>query len=156
MVMSELELDHITAIVSDAEGAADALSRLLGTAVCGEINTPSMTIRTLRIGDLELHVNAPAGPGPVRDHYDRHGPSLHHVAVRIDHLDTRLVELERRGFRARGRPVETAPGVREVFLDPFTTGGLWIQLVERSPIETGGTASFDAAAVDALAQSGQP
>jgi methylmalonyl-CoA/ethylmalonyl-CoA epimerase len=150
-----MKLDHVTALVADAEVAADVLRRLLGAAPVAALNLPGMSIRSFRIGDAELHVNAPTGPGPVDDHYRRHGASYHHLALRVDDLDAAIAELPSRGFAALGPPVETAPGLREVFLDPNTTGGMLIQLVERR-ISTSESYALDGAAVSRLADQGDP
>jgi methylmalonyl-CoA/ethylmalonyl-CoA epimerase len=150
-----MKLDHITAVVADADAAADALRRLLGAEPVAALSLPGMSIRSFRVGDAEVHVNAPTGPGPVDDHHRRHGASYHHLALRVDDIEATLAELPSRGFRALGPPVETAPGLREVFLDPSTTGGMLIQLVER---KTSVSESYvlDGAAVSRLAAQGDP
>ena len=145
-----MELDHVTAIVADADAAATALSRVLGAPPAGTTELPGMTIRTFRIGAAEVHVNAPTGPGPVLDFLRTRGSGLHHLALRVDSLDQLIAEAPARGLRLAGAPVETAPGLREVFLDPATTGGLMIQLVERRRVDDATTA-LDAGAVTALA-----
>jgi hypothetical protein len=48
--------------------------------------------------------------------------------------------------------VQTAPGLREVFLDPAATGGLMIQVVERR--EAGPEVALDAARVGDLVAQG--
>jgi hypothetical protein len=67
----------------------------------------------------------------VADSSLKHGAGYHHLALRVEDLDRALGELSTRGFTPLGVPVETAPGLREVFLDPAGTGGLLVQLVER-------------------------
>ena len=129
-----MKIDHITAVVSDAEAAASAIGRLLGKEPVAAVTLPGMSIRSFRIGDAELHLNAPTGPGLIEDHHRQHGPGYHHLALSVDDLDATLAELPAKGFTALGAPVETAPGLREVFLDPKTTGGIVIQLVERRSV----------------------
>lgn len=130
--MIDAKIDHVTVIVSDVEATRVALSALLGAEPTHEVALPGMAIRTFRLGDVELHVNAPTGPGPVRDFLERSGgPAYHHVALRVADLDATLARARDAGFRALGGPVETAPGLREIFLDPTSTGGVMIQLVER-------------------------
>ena len=148
MVGAGFEVDHITAVVDNADDAAAALGRLLGIAPCASLELGSMAIRSFRIGSAEIHLNAPRGPGIVEDHLAGHGPSLHHLALRVDDLDASLEKLSTMGFRSRGEPVETAPGIREVFLDPTSTAGLWIQLVQRAQ---GSANDFDASAIETLA-----
>lgn len=129
-----MKFDHVTAFVADADAAASVLERLLGEKPVSTVALPGMAIRSFRFGEGEIHVNAPTGPGPVDDHFRRHGPGYHHVALRVDDLDRALAELGDRGFAPLGAPVVTAPGLREVFLDPETTAGLMIQLVERRAV----------------------
>jgi catechol 2,3-dioxygenase-like lactoylglutathione lyase family enzyme len=145
-----MKVDHVTAVVADADVAAGALARLLGAGPVATVDLPGMTIRSFRIGDTEIHLNAPTGPGPVDDHHRKHGAGYHHLALRVDDLDATLAELSGRGFTALGAPVETAPGLREVFLDPPGTGGLLIQLVERREALRDGYA-IDGTAVHRLA-----
>ena len=140
--MSAMRFDHVTAVVADADVAADALQRLLGAEPVAVVALPGMAIRSFRVGDAEIHVNAPTGPGPVDDHLRRHGPGYHHLALRVDALEPAITDLEARGFSLLGAPIETAPGLREVFLDPKTTGGMMIQIVER------GTANSEPYEVD--------
>lgn len=148
-----MKLDHITAVVSDADAAGDVLARLFGAERVAALELPGMSIRSFRLGDAEIHVNAPTGPGPVDDHYRRHGAGYHHLALRVDDLDATLGGLAAKGFAVLGAPVETAPGLREVFLDPKTTGGMMIQLVERR-VSTGEAYSLDGQAVSRLAAQG--
>ena len=143
--------DHITAVVTDADVAAEIVGRLLGTAPIAEVSLPGMSIRSFRLGDMEIHLNAPTGPGAIDDHHRQHGPGYHHLALRVDDLDTTLAELAPKGFNPLGAPVQTAPGIREVFLDPATTAGLMIQLVERTT-STDEPYSLDPAGISRLAE----
>jgi catechol 2,3-dioxygenase-like lactoylglutathione lyase family enzyme len=145
-----MKIDHVTAVVADAEIAAEALERLLGQGPVARVSLPGMCIRSFRIGDAEIHLNAPTGPGPIDEHHRRHGPGYHHLALRVEDLDALLAELAGRGFVALGTPVATAPGLREIFLDPQTTGGVLVQLVERRVVEQG-SYTVDAEAVARLA-----
>jgi methylmalonyl-CoA/ethylmalonyl-CoA epimerase len=130
-VVNNLDFDHVTAVVTDLDVAVEALRKLLGEPPSAKVDLPGMSIRSFPLGDGEIHLTTPTGPGPVDAHHRTHGPGMHHVALRVQDLDAKLAELAARGFQTLGAPVETAPGLREVFLDPNGVGGLWIQLVER-------------------------
>ena len=145
-----MKIDHITAVVTDAEAAASAIGRLLGKEPVAVVTLPGMSIRSFLIGDAELHLNAPTGPGLIEEHHRQHGPGYHHLALSVEDLDATLAELPAKGIAALGAPVETAPGLREVFLDPKTTGGVIIQLVERR-IVTHDARTLDEASVGRLA-----
>jgi catechol 2,3-dioxygenase-like lactoylglutathione lyase family enzyme len=146
-------LDHVTAIVADADDAARVFRILMPGTTPATVVLPAMDIRSVALPETgpELHLNAPTGPGPVETHLTTRGPSLHHLALRVEQLDRFLEDLAPQGIRASGSPVVTAPGLREVFLDPATTAGLRIQLVER----TGRTGPLDPDAVTILAGSGR-
>lgn len=142
-------VDHVTVVVPDLGATASALTRLLGVEPTHAITLPGMEIRTFRVGDVELHVSAPTGPGPVQAFHDAvGGAGYHHLALRVADLDAVLADARDDGFAILGAPVETAPGLREVFLDPRTTGGALIQLVERTAATN---AVIDGVAVAALA-----
>ncbi len=149
---AELDLDHLTAIVKDAGQLAGVLRTITGRAAASSITLPGMKVLTFRFGDVELHVNEPTGPGPVKDALAKSGPSLHHLAFRCDDLDATLAALAVQGIGSLGAPVQTAPGLREVFLSPAATGGLFIQLVERASDDV--AQELDESAVLSLAQVG--
>ena len=107
-----------------------ARARFSSTPVL-ESRIPGILVNTFTLGGSELHVVTPRGAGPVADLVERGHRGLHHVAIRVDDLDAALVELREMGIRTLGEPIETLPGIREVFLDPSQTGGLLIQAVER-------------------------
>ena len=131
--MVTARVDHVTAIVGDAERAAEAIARLLGLGPARPFALPGMSIRTLRIGDVELHLTSPTGDGPGRAFHERMGGAAHHhVARSVDDLDGTLRRFRDAGFATLGDPVATAPGLREVFVDPSATGGVLLQVVERS------------------------
>lgn len=150
-----IRVDHITAVVTDVSAAEAVLARLLGQDAVARLSLPGMAIRTFQLGEVQLHVNAPDGPGPVADFHAAHGTGLHHLALQVPDLDTALCDLRALGFATLGAPTCTAPGLREVFLDPRGTAGLLLQLVERrvAATETEGhpDEALDGAAVAELA-----
>jgi len=148
-----LRFDHVTAVVGDLPGATAALAGLLGSEPIAELALPGLAIRSFQLGDAELHLVAPTGEGPVADFQRKTGGGFHHLALRVEALDDALASLASRGFRPLGAPVETAPGLREVFLDPATTGGLLLQLVERAAGDH--ATQLDAAAVAGLVDQGK-
>lgn len=126
-----MKVDHVTAVVADSLSVARTLARLFKVEPVGTRELRGMRIVTLPLGDVELHINSPTGPGPVEEHLRARGPGLHHLAAAVDDLDLEIRRLEREGVRCLGAPVATAPGLREIFVDPRDTGGLLLQLVER-------------------------
>jgi catechol 2,3-dioxygenase-like lactoylglutathione lyase family enzyme len=67
-------LDHLAVVTHDLEGKTRFWSDVLGVPVAGEVTTPTLVIRQLRIGDAVLELLGPASadsplwqrtPGPV-------------------------------------------------------------------------------------------
>ncbi len=147
-------VDHITFVVSDLDRTTTALERVLGRPATPAISLTGMAVRTLRVGDAELHINTPRGAGPVADFLRARGPGIHHVAIAVDDLDVAIDVLAGRGVRTLGIPKDTAPGLREVFIDPASVDGVVLQLVERrgkAPLN-----QLDIAALERLLRDGTP
>jgi methylmalonyl-CoA/ethylmalonyl-CoA epimerase len=142
-------IDHVTVIVADAEAAAAKLAEVVGAEVLRIADSATLVVRTIDLSGVELHlvefrsVEAASSAPPL---------GLHHVALRVPDLADALADFEAAGIPAQGAPVETAPGVREVFVDSASAGGVPLQLVERRQVDAAGV--FDAAAVAALAEQG--
>jgi methylmalonyl-CoA epimerase len=80
-----------------------------------------------RIELLEAH---PAGSGPIAKFIEKRGPGLHHIAVRLEHLDQDLAALAAVGVQLLpGYPATGMGGTRVAFVHPKTAGGVLIELV---------------------------
>jgi hypothetical protein len=125
-------IDHVTTVVGDIDAATTALRNVFRCNPIAESRVPGMTVRTFRLGESEIHVSSPTGEGPAQEFVRARGAGgLHHLAIRFEQLDVALEGLRALGVKTLGEPFEHVPGVREVFLDPSTTGGVLIQAVER-------------------------
>ncbi|MCD9145729.1 VOC family protein [Streptomyces albireticuli] len=128
--MKPLPIDHVTAVVPDADAAARRLGALLGRPPVSVLDDARMTVRTLP-GGCELHV-VTLGPRAVPVRPSVPAASWHHIGLAVDSMAEAMAHAAALGMRALGEPVVTGPGVREVFLDPGSTAGVLIQLVERA------------------------
>lgn len=124
-------------------------------------NRPPQVIGGLRvtfitIGDCELEFLEPvaqtgdvqfrdaSGPGPgntrgdksaIGRHMDRHGPGLHHLALKIADIDATLAAFSQQGLSmidVRGRPGSRR--ARIGFIHPRSLSGVLVHLVERGVI----------------------
>jgi len=83
------------------------------------------------VGDSHIELIAPLGPETgVARFLEKHGPGLHHVAYRVDDIETALATLAAAGVRL----IDTQPrvgirGSRVAFLHPSATGGVLTELV---------------------------
>ncbi|HUX36795.1 MAG TPA: VOC family protein, partial [Rectinemataceae bacterium] len=62
------------------------------------------------------------------------GPGFQHIAFRVEDLDGAIAELKAKGIRLIDEsPRMGAGGARIAFIHPKATGGLLVELCERSP-----------------------
>ena len=132
--LAHFPLAHLAiAVNSLAEGGAlyTALGFTLGEpeVISGEhVRAVVASKGDLRIELLEAH---PAGAGPIAKFIAKRGPGLHHIALRTTQLDADLATLQAQHITPL--PGYPAPGMartRVAFLNPKTTGGVLIELVE--------------------------
>lgn len=134
--LNDFPLAHLAiAVRSLAEGSA--LYAALGFTLDEPEVIASQHVRAqvahkgdLRVELLEAH---PAGSGPIAKFIEKRGPGLHHVALRSEGLDADLQRLSAQQIvPLAGFPAPGMAGTRVAFLDPKTTGGVLIELVERA------------------------
>ena len=81
---------------------------------------------------LELIEPYPADTGSVARYLAKRGPGLHHVAFKSDDIQGDLMKLQNRGINVlHGYPAKGSEGTLVAFLNPQTTGGVLIELVEK-------------------------
>jgi methylmalonyl-CoA epimerase len=61
---------------------------------------------------------------------EKHGPGLHHVALRVPDLDAVIRRLQAAGARLLGKPQRGAGGHLYVFVHPSDTGGVLWELIQ--------------------------
>ncbi|HSH76376.1 MAG TPA: methylmalonyl-CoA epimerase [Longimicrobiales bacterium] len=128
----ERRLDHIgVAVHSLAE------SSVIFELISGEPCSPPETVtaqgvRVAFVGAVELL--EPTSPDTTIGRFlSRRGQALHHIAYRTDDLEGDLARLEAAGVELIDRaPRQGAGGHRVAFVHPSSTGGILIELVERS------------------------
>jgi methylmalonyl-CoA epimerase len=128
-----IRVHHVGIIVRDAEAAAETYTRLLGLEpVALEEFHGTLRVAFVRAGDALLELIQ-----PVRDDTpwaailrDR-GEGAHHVALEVLDLRTAIASLRAGGIGVLDQAPSRAPGnTMSVFLDPATTGGTMIELVQ--------------------------
>lgn len=128
-----LPIDHVGIAVADLERAAQPWT-LLGLPVVEDELLPEqgVRVRLLRAGDGWIELLAPLGDeGPVARFLARHGPGLHHVALRVDDVGRELDRLVATGARAiDATPRRGRGGSLVAFLHPGWADGVLIELVQ--------------------------
>ena len=128
-----IRVHHVGIIVRDAEAAAETYARLLGLeSIALEEFHGALHVAFVRAGDTLLELIQPVSPdtpwaAALRDR----GEGAHHVALEVVDLRTAVATLSAGGMKFLDRSPARAPGnTMSVFLDPATTGGTLIELVQ--------------------------
>jgi len=135
----DFPLAHLAiAVASLAESAA--LYQALGFSLHAPevVERESVRLQLASKGEfrIELLEPFPAGAGPIARFLAKRGPGLHHMALRSDDLAGDLAALEKTGICSlTGYPANGAAGTSVAFLDPKTTGGVLLELVQFPVVE---------------------
>ncbi|MGK2966362.1 MAG: VOC family protein [Tepidiformaceae bacterium] len=121
-------IDHLAGFVSDIEAATRFWVDVLGVPVFGEISTPAIVIRQMRMGDAIFEVLAATGPdSPLASR----PPGLASMcAFEVPDLQA-AVELARaRGFTAPDPAFGVLPRARTSTIPATELSGMGLQLLE--------------------------
>jgi catechol 2,3-dioxygenase-like lactoylglutathione lyase family enzyme len=121
-------LDHLAAIVRDIDASTRYWDEIAGVSVYGEVTTPAMIIRQLKIGDAMFELLGPSGPeSPVA----ARPPGLASmVAFEVDGLDDAVTLARDRGFTVTDPAAGVLPGTRTATIPGDQLSGMAMQLLE--------------------------
>ena len=134
-------LRHVGHVVADLEATIDEFRRLygLGEDAVTRVPDPGPTVLArfafVRVGATEFELVEPVADDQraLLFGVPSGGGGINHVAWEVRDLDVALARLANAGIRpghvTPDGPVQT-PASRIVYLDPATTGGLLVELVE--------------------------
>ena len=124
-------LDHVAVAVHSIEESS-RLFELISGERCSQPETiEGSGVRVAFVGPVELL--EPVGRDTTIGRFlEQRGQALHHIAYRTSDLEAEIARLESAGLELIDRtPRPGANGHRIAFLQPSTTGGVLIELVER-------------------------
>jgi len=129
---AERPIDHVGVAVHSIADSSLIFELLSGVSCSPPETLSSQGVRVAFVGSVELI--EPLGPETTVGRFlDRRGPGLHHIAYRTDDLEADLAALDAAGLQLIDRsPRLGANGHRVAFLHPSSTGGVLVELVERS------------------------
>jgi methylmalonyl-CoA/ethylmalonyl-CoA epimerase len=128
------KVDHIGIAVENLDATVEVYAAL-GIELHGIETVADQKVRTafLPVGDTEVELLESTDPeGPIGKFVAAKGQGVHHLAFRVDDLDSSLAELRAKGFRLIDeKPRLGAGGARIAFLHPKATNGVLVELCER-------------------------
>lgn len=133
--MNLKNIDHIGIAVSNLQESLTFWETTLGIELHGVEEVADQKVRTafLPVDDTEIELLEPTSPeSSVAKFIEKRGAGLHHIAIRVDDIETALAELKARGVQLIDEvPRKGAGGTRIAFVHPRATHGVLLELCER-------------------------
>ena len=129
------KLDHIGIAVEDIEKAVEAYERL-GFTVESVDDVPGFGVRVaflpMESGNVEL-VQPVKDDSTMAKYLEKKGEGIHHLCFEVHDIQAELARLEAAGVELVDKvPRQGAHGTLVAFLHPKSTGGVLIELAEKS------------------------
>ncbi|HEX5547263.1 MAG TPA: methylmalonyl-CoA epimerase [Ktedonobacterales bacterium] len=131
-------IDHVAVVVRDLDTALHFYRDMLGITPSHVLDFPQEGVRIafLPLGGTngsEIELLEPTNPdGSVARFLEQRGGGLHHICLEVPDIDRALEELRAAGAQLLDEtPRPTAEG-RGIFLHPKGTGGVLLELVQRT------------------------
>ena len=130
----QLKLDHLGIAVENLDEAI-RVYELLGLS-CSHVETvleQKVRTATLPIGDTNLELLEPTeANSPIGKFLATRGGGIHHIALQVDNIEEKLLELKSLGLRLIDETPRIGLGGSQVaFIHPQSTFNTLIELVQR-------------------------
>jgi len=134
--MKILKIDHLGIAVNSINDGQNFWSDILGLEFEGAETVEEQKVKTafFPVGESEVELLESTAPdGPVAKFIEKKGQGFQHVAFRVANIDEALEELKAKDVQLIDQtPRIGAGGARIAFLHPKATGGILVELCERS------------------------
>ncbi len=134
--MKILKIDHLGIAVNSIDEGKNFWSDVLGLEFEGAetVEEQKVTTAFFPVGESEVELLESTAPeGPVAKFIEKKGTGFQHIAFRVADIDAALEELKEKDIQLIDQtPRIGAGGARIAFLHPKATGGILVELCERS------------------------
>lgn len=121
-------LDHLAVVTHDLDQKSRFWEEMLGVPVSGEITTPTMVIRQLRIGDAVLELLGPtSSDSPI---WKRTPGLISMASWEVADLDAVVRQVRAAGFTVSDPAIGPLPGTRIATVPGAELAGVNMQLLE--------------------------
>jgi methylmalonyl-CoA/ethylmalonyl-CoA epimerase len=131
-----IRVEHIGIATRSIEDALKFWRDALGLEVihAETVEEQGVRVAMLPAGEPRVELLEPTGDdSPVAKFLEKRGPGIHHVAVRVEDIRASLAQLKAAGARLIDEePKVGAGGCLVAFVHPSASGGVLLELVERS------------------------
>jgi methylmalonyl-CoA/ethylmalonyl-CoA epimerase len=127
-------IDHVALAVSDLDAAIDHYERVWGLTLAHRevVADQGVEEAMFALGDTFLQLVAPLSPDTAVGRFlDRRGEGLHHIAYRVDELQTALDALRDQDVTLIDQePRHGSRNTRVAFVHPKANHGVLVELVQ--------------------------
>ena len=131
---SNFRLDHVGIAVRSLSASTRFFEQALGLKASASEQVEAEAVAIAAVGSRDgawLELLEPlSDDSAIGKFIARHGPGLHHLALRVANLEDAMERMKSAGGRLLGEPKVGAGGRRVVFVHPESTGRILIELVE--------------------------
>jgi methylmalonyl-CoA/ethylmalonyl-CoA epimerase len=126
-------LDHIGIVVESIQQARQTYEALgIKVSHVLDLATKPVTVAFLPLGEIELELLQPnPGESNIADFLKEYGEGLHHICFEVPDLDAALQTAREAGLKLIDETPRKGASGRIAFLDPVSTHGVLIELVEK-------------------------
>lgn len=133
--MKILKIDHIGIAVKHLNESKKLWTDVLGLEFSGSetVEEQKVTTAFFPVGESEVELlESTESDGPVARYLKKKGEGIHHIAFRVENIQTTLEELKAKGIKLIDeRPRKGAGGAKIAFVHPESTNGILVELCER-------------------------
>jgi len=129
-----LKIDHIGVVVRDIEEALKVYRDVLGLKVSHVevMEEAKVKLAFLPVGEVMIELLEPTD-GEIGEFLEREGEGFHHIAFKVENIREMLSRLKEAGIKLQDEePRKGSRGTLIAFLDPESTMGIRIELVQES------------------------
>ena len=130
---NKFKIDHLGIAVRSLDEALRFYQDQLGLTVSlREVVAPErVNVAMLPAGESRIELlEATESDSVIGKFIEKHGPGLHHVAIKVPDLPATVERLKAGGARLLNEPRPGAGGHLYVFLHPSSTGGVLLELIQ--------------------------
>jgi LAO/AO transport system kinase len=131
---ASMRIDHIGIATEGLQKAQTFWQEFLGlnTVFSEEIASQKVRVAMLPVGDSRIELlEATSEDSPVARFLSKRGPGIHHIAIRVSDIRTKLERLKEQGVRLIDEtPRIGAGGCLVAFIHPSSTNGVLLELVQ--------------------------
>ena|SRR6185437_14658013 len=133
-----IELDHIGIAVRSLEESLRFYTHLIGMQLTATETVESERVRVAMLpagaalDAPRIELLEPSDEKSVIARFlEKHGPGLHHIALRVPDLSQTAQRLQEAGARLLNEPRRGAGGHRYVFVHPSSAAGVLLELIQK-------------------------